>query len=363
MSWTKLFLASTTLVALGLAGCQSPTPSTPEKEPGAAASLSAVVPAKEEAADLKPATEVAAPVKETISMIEPPPKAQWTAASSGDQEPIFPAQHAVDGKTETRWSSPAEDPQWLIVNMGGTGTLCGLTVLWETAFSSEYEIYTSLDGDQWKQVYRTSKGDGHTDVITFTPTLARYFKILGTKRGTGWGHSIWEIDARGPADVIQATAPTSPGSETSFLFDGDLNTEWKSSDKGPTHIDVDLRKSTAFGGLRIDWGANHATELDVEVSEDNATWRRVAELKRGTGNFDLLLHARADARYVRLNVKATANNAPAEIKELSLKGPDEMPTPNTLYEIATEKSRPGLYPEQFRKRQVYWTIMGMPVDH
>ncbi|MFH0907782.1 MAG: discoidin domain-containing protein [bacterium] len=319
------------LTTLFLTSCQTPTPSTGETP--------------------------AAP------MVEPPAKTQWTASASDVQEPIFPAGYAIDGRSDTRWSSPALDPQWLMVDMGGTGTLCGLNIAWETAFSSEYEIYASLDGDRWTRVYRTSKGDGHTDVITFAPTLARFFKIVGLKRGTGWGHSIWEINTRGPSDIIQATAPTRDGSEIGFLFDGSLDTTWVAAAGGATQIDIDLRKPTEFGGLRIDWGAHHATELEVLASSDRQTWRTVTEIKSGTGNFDLLLHPRTEARYLRLNVKATVDNAPVEIRDLSLKGPDEMPTPNTLYEIATEKARPGLYPEQFRKRQAYWTIMGLPVDH
>jgi len=329
-----------------LAGCQAPAPSAPSEKPEVAAPAPAP-----------------APAKEPVAMVEPPAQAQWTATASGLQEPIYPANYAIDGKLETRWSSPAEDPQWLMVNMGGEGTLCGLNISWETAFASEYEVYTSLDGDRWTQVYRTSKGDGHTDVITFTPTLAKFFKIVGLKRGTGWGHSILEVSARGPSDIFVASAPTRDGSDTGFLFDGHMDTTWTAAAGGATQVDIDLRKATEFGGLRVDWGEHHATELDVQASNDKTTWRKVAELSRGTGNFDLLLHARTQARYLRLNIKATAGNAPVEIKELSLKGPDEMPTANTLYEIATEKARPGLYPEQFRKRQAYWTIMGLPVDH
>jgi hypothetical protein len=339
------------LIASILAGCVGPDHGITIPE---------VIPPRPES--LPPPEPPPPPPPPPTPMIQLPPKAQWTAHVSGVQEPAFPGSHAIDGNTGTRWSSPAEDPQWIQVDMGASGTLCGLTILWETAYTKEYEIKTSPDGQLWETVYRTDLGDGRTDIVAFKPTVCRFFKIIGYKRGTGWGHSIWEIDAHGPADRQVARAPAAKGSDAALAIDGRPETAWTAPIGGAMQFEIDLQKPRGFGGVRIDWGTNHATEATLETSQNGASWKPVASLTRGTGKFDLLLHASTEARYVRLNIKATANDAPAVIREISLKGPDEMPTASTLYEVAAEKARPGLYPEQFRKRQVYWTVMGLPDD-
>ena len=136
--------------------------------------------------------------KPVVTDVEPPAKSQWKVTASALQEDIFPAAFACDGKTDTRWSSPPSDPQWLQIDMGQPATICGLSILWETAFASEYSILTSLDGVKWDEVWSTKSGDGRTDEIYFQPTRAQFVKILCLKRGTGWGDSIFDGQHQGP---------------------------------------------------------------------------------------------------------------------------------------------------------------------
>src|SRR5690606_2902617 len=42
--------------------------------------------------------------------------------------------------------------------------------------------------------------------------------------------------------------------------------------------------------------------------------------------------------------------------------PDETITPLVRYRFAAEKAAPGHYPEWLRRRQVYWTLVGLPDD-
>ena len=101
--------------------------------------------------------------------VEPPPKTQWVATASALQEEIYPAAYACDGKRETRWSSPASDPQWLQIDFGREATVCGLTILWEDAYSSEYSILVSPDGAAWTEVYSMHSGDGRRTRFTSSP--------------------------------------------------------------------------------------------------------------------------------------------------------------------------------------------------
>jgi hypothetical protein len=306
-----------------------------------------------------PMKEEAAPAA-AVSGSEPSPKSEWKVSASGVQEDIFPAALACDGKTDTRWSSPPTDPQWLQIDMGKPATVCGLSILWESAFASEYSILTSLDGSKWDEAYSTKTGDGQTDDFYFQPVIARFVKILCLKRGTGWGDSIWEVSVKGPA---QMPVIDSPGTtQTAHLFDGRTATSWTSATHVPTSLTIDLRQEKALGGIRLDWGESYPTDFAVFFSRDGSTWSVLGEMKDGTGGFDYVLHPRFMARYLRIDLQKSALNKAIEIKEITLRGQDETINPLALYQIAAEKARPGLYPDSLRKHQVYWTIVGQPGD-
>lgn len=265
---------------------------------------------------------------------DPPPKSDWIATASAAQESIFPAAYVCDGRRDTRWSSPATDPQWVQIDMGRPATLCGMTILWETAFSIEYVVEVSEDGERWRKAFSTAAGDGNTDYIHFSPVVARFVRVTGLKRATGWGHSIWEIDLHGPSEQM---------------------TEETVRRNGRTVTTIDLHRELPLGGLRIEWGKSFAASLDYDVSTDGMTWTRLGELRDGTGGFDVLMHPVATARFLRLDMEG-----PADIRSIALRGPDEVITPLAEYQLAAEKARPGLYPDSLRKRQVFWTVVGEP---
>ena len=72
-----------------------------------------------------------------------------TATASSTENAGFPASDAVDGNTGTRWSSAFSDPQWLQVDLGSSQSICGVTLHWETAYATAFQIQTSADGSTW----------------------------------------------------------------------------------------------------------------------------------------------------------------------------------------------------------------------
>ena len=68
------------------------------------------------------------------------------ATASSLENSSFPASAAVDGNTSTRWSSSFSDPQWLQVDLGSSQTVCEVTLDWETAYATEFQIQVSADG-------------------------------------------------------------------------------------------------------------------------------------------------------------------------------------------------------------------------
>jgi hypothetical protein len=110
----------------------------------------------------------------------------------------YPAAHAADGRRDTRWSSEFSDPQWLAVDLGQVQTIARVELLWENAYAKAYAIEVSADGQNWQEVFRTANGDGGIDDIRFAPIRTRWVRLSGTKRGTAFGYSLWEIRVFAP---------------------------------------------------------------------------------------------------------------------------------------------------------------------
>ncbi len=129
-----------------------------------------------------------------------------TATASSTESGAYPASDAVDGNTGTRWSSAFSDPQWLEVDLGSSQSICSVTLNWEAAYASAFQIQTSADGSNWTSIYSTTSGTGGTQNLTVTGT-GRYIRMYGTARATAYGYSLWEFGVYGTSSG-GGTTPT-----------------------------------------------------------------------------------------------------------------------------------------------------------
>ncbi len=107
----------------------------------------------------------------------------------------FSVDMAIDGDTNTRWSSEWEDPQWLAVELKEKSKISGVKVIWENASAKVYKIQISNDGKSWKEVASIDNGQSPEDrIITFEPIKTKYVRMYGEERNGGWGYSIWEFE-------------------------------------------------------------------------------------------------------------------------------------------------------------------------
>jgi len=120
-----------------------------------------------------------------------------TAVASSVESDSYTADKAFDGDTATRWSSLFSDDQWIYVDLQKQYTISGVQLIWETAFGKEYKLQISNDAKAWTDVYATDKGKGQTEDITIEAKPARYVKLLGIKRGTEFGYSLFEFKVFG----------------------------------------------------------------------------------------------------------------------------------------------------------------------
>jgi beta-glucosidase len=139
---------------------------------------------------------------------------QPTTASSTQDATDFPASAATDGNTGTRWSSAFSDPQWLEVDLGSSQQICGVSLDWETAYGTAFQIQVSTDNTTWTTIYSTTTGTGGTQALTVSGS-GRYIRMYGTARATQWGYSLWEFDV-----YVISSAPTGPGGGNGSGGDG-----------------------------------------------------------------------------------------------------------------------------------------------
>ncbi|MFJ9543375.1 beta-1,3-glucanase family protein [Streptomyces sp. NPDC101225] len=119
------------------------------------------------------------------------------ATASSTENAAFPASAAVDGDTGTRWSSAFSDPQWIRIDLGSVQQLSRVTLNWEAAYATAFQIQTSTDANTWTTVYSTTTATGGTQNPTVSGS-GRYVRLHGTARGTPYGYSLWEFQVYGP---------------------------------------------------------------------------------------------------------------------------------------------------------------------
>lgn len=140
------------------------------------------------------------------------------------------ASRAFDGDGATRWSSAwsdgtgdtevdkntDEDPdsEWIDVDLGMAHEVGSVLFNWEAAYSTNYDVQTSLDGINWTTVFSETNSDGGIDSIAFSETeFARFVRMQGNARSLEFGHSMWEFEVRGAVSITQPpqvsiTSPT-----------------------------------------------------------------------------------------------------------------------------------------------------------
>jgi F5/8 type C domain/Ricin-type beta-trefoil lectin domain len=119
-----------------------------------------------------------------------------TATASSLESASFPASSAVDGNPGTRWSSGFGDPQWLQVDLGGTRSICRVSLSWEAAYATAFQIQVSDNAATWTTIYSTTTGTGGGQNLNVSGS-GRYIRMYGTARTTQWGYSLWDFQAYG----------------------------------------------------------------------------------------------------------------------------------------------------------------------
>ncbi|WP_213450817.1 discoidin domain-containing protein [Rhizomonospora bruguierae] len=285
-----------------------------------------------------------------------------TATASSTESAAFPASAAVDGDAGTRWSSAAADPQWLQVDLGSTRSICGVTVNWEAAYGTAFQIQTSANASTWASIYSTTTGTGGVQNLTVSGS-GRYVRLYGTARATQWGYSLWEFQIRvGDGGTTPPTTtpptttpPTTPPPGGSVLlsyrkpavasseqndvncnpctadkaFDNDPASRWATSSTtgwvDPGWIYVDLGATATVTQVVLQWDPAYATAYQIQVSPNASTWTTIYSTTAGKG-FKETLNVSGTGRYVRMYGTARVGPYGYSLWEFKVYGTGGAPT-------------------------------------
>ncbi|WP_198144057.1 discoidin domain-containing protein [Gilvimarinus agarilyticus] len=232
-----------------------------------------------------------------------------TAQASSVQD-AFVADFATDGDPTTRWSSLAEDPQWLQIDLGGVYAIDSITLNWETAYGSAYTIEGSTDGVTWTEVLVNNNDQGGVEELSNLSGNYQYIRLTGTERGTQWGYSLFEVAVYGTdavateAGLLSLNKPASSSDIEGDMvaanaFDGDPATRWASEFADPQWLQVDLEKVSTLTAVNLSWEAAYGSSYTIEGSVDGSNWTVLASVSGGNGGSESL-NVSGDYRYVRM---------------------------------------------------------------
>jgi hypothetical protein len=311
-----------------------------------------------------------------------------TATASSLENASFPASNAVDGNTGTRWSSAFADPQWLEVDLGSSQAICQVTLDWEAAYATAFQIQVSPDGSAWTTIYSTTTGTGGTQTLSVSGT-GRYVRMYGTTRATPYGYSLWEFQVFGSSssscgttNIAQGKTATASSLENasfpaSNAVDGNTGTRWSSAFSDPQWLEVDLGSSQAICQVTLDWEAAYATGFQIQTSTDNSTWTTIYSTTAGTGGVQAL-NVSGTGRYIRMYGTARATPYGYSLWEFQVYGSSSstgggggsggsgapppsfwgntsaIPAAHNVVEVAVVNQTNGQYPDS----QVYWSFNG-----
>ncbi len=277
------------------------------------------------------------------------------------------AANAVDGNLGTRWSSQFSDPQWLQVDLGATATIDQITLNWETAYATAFQIQTSANATTWTSIYSTTTGTGGNQTLTVSGS-GRYVRMYGTTRAIGYGYSLWEFGVYGTIGTTPTATPTvtptgppptgsnisefkqvsasswEGGNAPAAALDGRTTTRWSSQFSDPQWLQVDLGGNATISQIVLNWEAAYATGYRIEISSNAATWTTVYSTTTGRGGVERLTVS-GTGRYVRLYGTARATGYGYSLWEFQVFG--SVDTASTTAPMLSGPTRPPATTGQF----------------
>lgn len=173
-----------------------------------------------------------------------------------------------------------------------------MTLDWEAAYGKRYVLEASANGTDWTPFYTETAGTGGSVTAHTYPqeVRARYVRMRGIERATPYGYSLYSFKVYGGEPAPASTTRTNlalnhpaysnvyqhAGTSPAFVTDGgrpaDLKgdaTRWSSDWNADRWVSVDLGATSTIDTVDLYWEAAYAVDYELQVSDDNRTWRTV----------------------------------------------------------------------------------------
>ncbi len=235
----------------------------------------------------------------------------YAFASSAESDDLGPDK-AVDRNGGTRWSSAFSDEQWILFDFGTPVNISRMRINWEAAYGKDYQIQVSNDAQAWTTVRNVTGGTGGVEEIGGLAANGRFVRINGTKRGTPWGYSMFEVAFWGtPAFVSAYETLLSPRNAVASSFEsGNLGvdkaidknpgTRWSSAFTDDQWIYFDFVAPVNISRLRINWEAAYGKDYQIQMSDDTIAWTTVKTVTGGLGGVEEIGGLSARGRFLRI---------------------------------------------------------------
>ena len=231
-----------------------------------------------------------------------------TATASSFQASEFAPNKAIDGRGNTRWSSNRNDNEWFMLDFGEPKTVGQIRLDWEAAAGKEYVIQFSDDGKNFTDIFTVNNGRGGArEFIRIKPRETRYIRILGKKRATHYGYSLWEIMVYPASDNLAfdstatASSSQSPELAPAKAVDGRSDTRWSSNRNDNEWFMVDLGSERTIGRLVLKWEYAAGKEYSVQVSTDGENFSEVFHKNDGKSKAtENITFDPRNVRYIRI---------------------------------------------------------------
>lgn len=190
--------------------------------------------------------------------------------------------------------------------------------------------------------------------------------------GSGGKGSVWIDDFQlktlpppgmaPPMPVATATS-SSRGHEAVLAVDGDSTTSWQ-PEPNASHLQmvIDFKEAREFGGITIDWlPGHHSSEYKLSASDDQKTWRTLAEVHGGNGGRDYFLLPESECRFLRLQPFTLGQDRSVSVialSELTLKPLEFGATREAFFGAIAREAPRGSYPRSMIGEPSYWTVVG-----
>jgi len=184
------------------------------------------------------------------------------------------------------------------VDLGQRVAVSTVVLRWEAAYAASFELQVSDDGTLWTTIFSTTSGGGGTQIVQNLTGTGSFVRMLGRKRATRWGYSLWELEVygspAGPALINVATGKRTVASSAQstslaapFATDVSMGTRWSSAFADGQWLYVDLGTPHEINRVVLRWEAAYASRFLLQLSNDGAIWRTLREVFSGGGVDDL----------------------------------------------------------------------------